>query len=313
MYNQSSSIGRYYRFSKYLRNRFGVRVYKVSIDAGFSCPNRDGSKSKDGCIYCDNKGFSFNSRIALLPIEEQIAKGIEFGKRRFKAQKFIVYFQAYTNTYASLEVLKKKYDTVRKFQDVVGISIGTRPDCINEEILDLIESYASDYEVWIEYGLQSTHDETLEFINRGHVYKDFLEAVNLTRKRKNIKICVHVIIGLPNETREDILKTAEVLGRMKLDGIKIHPLHVIKGTKLEEIYKKGQYKPLELDVYVDLAVEFLERIWADTVIQRITADCSREFLIAPMWIVDKNKVLGKIEEKLLQMDTFQGRLYKEMG
>jgi len=313
LYNQSSSIGRYYRFSKYLRNRFGVRVYKVSIDAGFSCPNRDGSKSKDGCIYCDNKGFSFNSRIALLPIEEQIAKGIEFGKRRFKAQKFIVYFQAYTNTYASLEVLKKKYDTVRKFQDVVGISIGTRPDCINEEILDLIESYASDYEVWIEYGLQSTHDETLEFINRGHVYKDFLEAVNLTRKRKNIKICVHVIIGLPNETREDILKTAEVLGRMKLDGIKIHPLHVIKGTKLEEIYKKGQYKPLELDVYVDLAVEFLERIWADTVIQRITADCSREFLIAPMWIVDKNKVLGKIEEKLLQMDTFQGRLYKEMG
>ncbi|MCK4401243.1 TIGR01212 family radical SAM protein [bacterium] len=299
---------RYYRFSEYLRKRFGVRVYKVSIDAGFSCPNRDGSRSKHGCIYCDNRGFSFNSRIAPLPIEKQIAKGIEFGKRRFKAEKFIVYFQAYTNTYAPLEVLKKKYDTVREFKDVVGISIGTRPDCINEEILDLIESYTSDYEVWIEYGLQSVHNKTLEFINRGHLYEDFLEAVNLTRERKNIKICVHVIIGLPHETKGDILKTAEVLGRLRLDGIKIHPIHIIKGTKLEEIYKKGQYKPLELNAYVNLVVGFLERIWSETVIQRITADCPRELLVAPMWIVDKNKALGKIENKLLQMDTFQGRL-----
>ena len=290
-----------------------MRVYKVSIDAGFSCPNRDGSKSKDGCIYCDNRGFSFNSRIASLPIEEQIAKGIEFGKRRFKAEKFIVYFQAYTNTYAPLEVLKKKYDSIRKFEEVVGISIGTRPDCINEEILDLIESYTSDYEVWIEYGLQSILNKTLEFINRGHVYEDFLEAVSLTRKRKNIKICVHVIIGLPHETERNILETAEVVGRLKLDGIKIHPLHIIKGTNLEEIYKKGQYKPLELDAYVNLAVGFLERIWSDTVIQRITADCPREFLIAPMWIVDKNKVLGRIEEKLLQINAFQGRLYQERG
>ena len=306
----SDETRRYYKFSKYLRKRFGVRVYKVSIDAGFSCPNRDGSKSKDGCIYCDNRGFSFNSRIALLPIEEQIAKGIEFGKRRFKAEKFIVYFQAYTNTYASLDVLRKKYDVIRKFENVVGISIGTRPDCINEEILDLIESYTSDYEGWIEYGLQSIHDKTLEFINRGHVYKDFLEAVNLTKKRKNIKICVHVIIGLPYETEGDILETAEVLGRLELDGVKIHPIHVIKGTKLEEIYKKRQYRPLELDAYVDLAVGFLERIWSETVIQRITADCPRELLIAPMWIVDKKKVLGKIEEKLLQTNTFQGRLYK---
>lgn len=304
-----STIRRYYKFSEYLRKRFGVRVYKVSIDAGFSCPNRDGSKSKDGCIYCDNRGFSLNSRSAPLPIEEQIAKGIEFGKRRFKAEKFIVYFQAYTNTYASLEVLKRKYDTIREFEDVVGISIGTRPDCINGKILDLIESYASDYEVWIEYGLQTTHDETLEFINRGHVYKNFLEAVNLTRERKNIKICVHVIIGLPRETKGDILKTAEVLGRLRLDGIKIHPIHIIKGTKLEEIYKKEQYKPLELDAYVNLAVGFLEYLCADTVIQRITADCPRELLIAPMWILDKNKALGKIEEKLLQMNTFQGRLY----
>ena len=258
-------------------------------------------------------GFSFNSRIPQRPIDEQIKMGMDFGKRRFKAEKFIVYFQAYTNTYASLEVLKKKYDTIREFEDVVGISIGTRPDCINGEILDLIESYASDYEVWIEYGLQSIHNKTLEFINRGHVYKDFLEAVNLTRERKNIKICVHVIIGLPHETKEDILKTAEVLGRLRLDGIKIHPIHIIKGTKLEEIYKKGQYKPLELDVYVNVVVGFLEYLWADTVIQRITADCPRELLIAPMWILDKNKALGKIEEKLLQMNTFQGRLYQERG
>jgi radical SAM protein (TIGR01212 family) len=301
---------RYYKFSSYLKEAFGCRVYKVSIDAGFSCPNKDGKFSKDGCIYCDNRAFSFNVRESPRPIGEQIKEGIDFGRQRYGAEKFIVYFQAYTNTYAPLDVLKKKYDIIKDFDDIVGIAIGTRPDCINEEILDLIKSY-EDYEVWLEYGLQSIHKKTLELINRGHLYEDFKKAVELTKERKNIKICVHVIIGLPGEAKEDMLETAKELGRLKLDGIKIHPLHVIKGTKLEVLLNNGLYRLLELDEYVGLAADFLEYLWPNTVIQRITADCPQEFLVGPLWIREKNRVLQRIEEELFKKDKFQGRLYKE--
>ncbi|MFH1547863.1 MAG: TIGR01212 family radical SAM protein, partial [Candidatus Omnitrophota bacterium] len=220
--------------------------------------------------------------------------------------KFIVYFQAYTNTFAPLNILKERYDVVRKFQDIVGISIGTRPDCVNEEILDLINSYSKDYEVWLEYGLQSIHDKTLKLINRHHTYKDFFKAVELTKKR-NIKICAHIIIGLPNETKEEILETAKTLAKLKIDGVKIHPLHIVKGTKLEEFYNKDKYKPLELDEYVNIVTEFLGYIPPTTVIQRITADCPKEFLVAPLWILNKNAVLNLIEKKLEENNTYQGK------
>jgi hypothetical protein len=303
---------RYYRFSDYLKERFGVRVHKISIDAGFSCPNRDGNTGQDGCIFCDNRGFSFNSRILPrpIPIQTQVKEGIELGRKRFKAEKFMIYFQAYTNTYAPLEILRQKYDIVKRFKDIVGISIGTRPDCVNEDILDLIASYAQDYEVWLEYGLQSIHKKSLEFINRGHLYQNFLDAIELTRKRKDIKICAHIILGLPTETPEDMLATAQELGRLKLEGIKIHPLHIIEGTQLEELFQKKLYKPLELDEYVSLVSEFLEYLWPNTVIQRISADCPRHLLVAPLWIIEKDRLLKKIEETLLRKDTFQGRLYK---
>ncbi len=304
----SRKIGRYYKFSKYLRERFGFRVHKVSIDAGFSCPDKDGKLSYDGCIYCDNRAFSFNSRISPRPIETQIMEGMNFGKRRYTAEKFIIYFQAYTNTYAPLKILKERYDTVKKFKDIVGISIGTRPDCINEEILDLIESYTKDYEVWLEYGLQSIHKRTLELINRNHSYEDFLRAIRLTRRRESIKICAHIIIGLPLETKDDILETAKELGSLELDGLKIHPLHIIKGTKLEELFKEKKYKPLELVEYVKLVTEFLEYLWPQTVIQRITADCPKDLLVAPLWIPEKNKLLNEIEIRLLKENRFQGRL-----
>ena len=295
---------KYYKFSEYLKEKFGCRVHKVSIDAGFSCPNKDGKLSTDGCIYCDNRAFSLNSRLPSQPIETQIEAGVKIGRERYGAEKFIVYFQAYTNTYASLNVLKERYDIVRKFKDVVGISIGTRPDCINEQILDLIQSYSKDYEVWIEYGLQSVHDKTLKLINRHHTYKDFLKAVELTRKR-NMKICAHVIIGLPNETKEEIFQTAKALAKLKIDGVKIHPLHVVKGTKLEEIFKKGKYKPLELDEYINIVTEFLEYLPITLVIQRITADCPKELLVAPLWILNKNAVLNLVEKKLTEKDGHQ--------
>ena len=302
---------RYYKFSRYLKERFGCRVYKVSIDAGFSCPNKDGRLSKQGCIYCDNSAFSFNTRICPGPIEHQIREGINFGRKRYGAEKFIVYFQAYTNTYAPLDVLKQTYDTATRFGNVAGIAIGTRPDCVDEQVLDLIDSYTSDYEVWIEYGLQSIHRKTLQFINRGHLYEDFLKAVELTRKRPKIKICAHVIIGLPEETGRDILETAGEMSRLKLEGIKIHPLHVIKGTKLEGFFNKSLYKPMQLDDYVRLVADFLEHLWPDTVIQRITADCPSQLLAAPRWILNKSQVIREIESALSIEDKFQGRLYKE--
>ncbi len=301
----------FYRFSEYLRERFGCRVYKVSIDAGFSCPNRDGKISKAGCIYCDNRGFSLNSRIPPRPIETQIKEGMDFGRERLKAEKFIIYFQAYTNTYAPVRALREKYGIARKFKNVVGLSFGTRPDCINREILDLIEDYTQDYEVWLEYGLQSIHDKTLKLINRGHSYEQFLQALRQTRKRKKIKICAHIIIGLPGETRGDILATAAELGRLKVDGVKIHPLHVIKGTKLEQLSTKGLYQPLSLEQYISLVADFLEYLWPQTVIQRLSADCPRQFLVEPLWILEKSKILQGIEDTLLRKNKFQGRLYQK--
>lgn len=299
----------YYKFSEYLKKRFGCRVARVSIDAGFSCPNRDGAIGRDGCIFCDNRGFSRNSRIAPRPIEEQIQEGIVRARERFKAEKFIIYFQAYTNTYAPIDVLDTCYSIIKKYEGVVALAIGTRPDCINNDILELIQSYTQDYEVWLEYGLQSMHNKTLNTIQRGHTYEDFLDAVLLTKKRENINICAHVIIGLPNETKQNITETAKAVGKLQLDGIKIHPLHIIKETRLHDMHRKGRYNPLSFDDYVHLAVDFLEYLWPKTVIQRLSADCPREYLVAPEWIQDKHKVLNEIERTLVNRDSFQGRLY----
>ena len=299
---------RYYKFSKYLKERFGERVHKISVDGGFKCPNLDGTLSNKGCIYCNNYAFSPALRVKNLSLEEQIEKGIEYGKKRFKAKKFIVYFQPFTNTYAPLKILKERYDVVRKFSEVVGIAIGTRPDCIDEEKLSLIESYTEDYEVWIEYGLQSIHDKTLKIINRNHTYSDFLKAVEMTKGRR-IKICAHVIIGLPGETRKDMIETAKECGRLKIDGIKIHPLHVVKGTQLEKMYKDGKYTPMDIEFYVDTVVEFLQYLSPDTVIQRITADCPSEYLVAPFWISLKERVIKMIEDRLEKDDIYQGKKF----
>lgn len=265
--------------------------------------------SETGCIFCNNQGFSLNTRKTIVTIKEQIEQSIAGLKKRYKTSRFMAYFQAYTNTYAPVNELKKIYDTIKDFPEIIGLSIGTRPDCVNEDILQLIDSYTQNYEVWIEYGLQSIHKKTLELINRGHVYEDFLKAVELTRKYKKINICAHVIIGLPYETREMIIQTAKATGSLKLDGIKIHPMHIVKDTELENIYKQGKYKPLELNEYIDLATNFLEYMWPNTTIQRITADCPKDLLISPEWILNKNKVLQGIEKKLIGKNTFQGKLY----
>lgn len=299
----------YKKFSIYLKKKYNCRVHKIPVFANFTCPNLDGFLSRKGCIYCNNLAFSPFLRNPDI-LEKQIEKGIEYGKKRFKAEKFIVYFQPYSNTYAPLKVLKEKYDVIKKFPEVIGISIGTRPDCIDEEKLNLIESYSEKYEVWIEYGLQSIHDKTLKIINRNHTYFDFLKAYELTKK-KNVKICAHVIIGLPGETKQDILETAKECGKLKLDGIKIHPIHILKNTELENWYKKGRFRVMEMLEYVEILSEFISFLYPETIIQRLTADCDRDFLVAPIWLLEKQKMLKLLEEKMKEKNIFQGKNYRE--
>ncbi|NQT28738.1 MAG: TIGR01212 family radical SAM protein [Candidatus Omnitrophica bacterium] len=300
----------FYSFNRYLRDKFSQRVHRISLDAGFDCPNIDGTISNQGCIFCNNKAFSYFSRLSSLSLEEQIIQAKEYARKRFKVNKFIAYFQSNSNTYGDLDLLRKQYDLVRKFDDIVGIAISTRPDCIDEEKLNLIEDFAKDYEVYVEYGLQTIHDKTLKLINRGHTFADFQRAVKLTSARNSINIGVHVILGLPEETKPDMLATARILAKMPLWGIKFHVLHVVKGTLLADMHKKANLKLLSLDEYADILVSFLELLPKDRVILRLVSDAHRDLLVAPSWVNDKEKALKKINGEFKKRQTNQGALYE---
>jgi len=233
-------------------------------------------------------------------------KGKESLKRRYKAKKFIAYFQSFSNTYGPYEKLKGLYKEALAIDDIVGLSVGTRPDCVDESILTLLEGYTKDYLVWIEYGIQSIHDRTLTFINRGHDVRCFKRAVKATRTR-GIKICTHVILGLPFEDRRDMLATAEAVAAMGIDGIKIHLLYVIKGTGMEKLYQEGTYRCLEQDEYANLVCDFLELLPPDMVIQRLTGDPHPDELVAPEWSLRKNETLSLIKKILADRDSWQGK------
>jgi uncharacterized protein len=280
-------------YNDYLRQKYGCKVYRIAVDAGFSCPNRDGAKGHGGCVYCNAGG----SRASYINPRDSVRKQIDGRIKRLKeirgAKKFIAYFQAFTNTYASLVKLKTTYDEVLAFDDIVGISIGTRPDAVDRKKLELIASYKNRYEVWIEYGLQSIHDKTLKLINRGHNFDDFLKAVRLT-KEFSIQVAAHVILGLPGETKEDMMSTAKKLAELKIDGVKIHVLHILKGSVLEKLYNKGRVKMLGLDEYAELVCAFLQNLPPDIVVQRLTGQGSRAEHIAPLWALDKMGTINKI-------------------
>ncbi len=299
-------MNRYNDFNSYLRSIFGCRVQKITIDAGLFCPNRDGTISEGGCIFCNERGSGSGAWKAGISISKQLEQGKKFLGRRYKAKKFIAYFQSFTNTYAPVEKLEKLYKEALDIKDVVGLSIGTRPDCVDNSVLNLLEKYAKDRLIWIEYGLQSVHDKTLAVINRGHNFAAFMDAVERTKNR-GIKICAHVILGLPGETRKDMLKTAETVAKTGIDGVKIHLLYVVKDTKLAEIYKKGRYKCLEQQEYVDLVCDFLERIPENMVIQRLTGDPHPQELIAPLWSFKKSETLAQIKKTLENRDSRQGK------
>lgn len=297
---------RYYPFSRYLRSRYGCRVHKVTIHAGFTCPNRDGTRGYGGCTFCNNAGFSPNARTDAAMVREQIQRGIEQTRRRSKATKFIAYFQAYSNTYAPVDHLQALYDEAWKFPEVVGLSIGTRPDCVDPEKIALISGYSARGEVWLEYGLQSTHDVTLKSINRGHGYREFLDAIEMTRDR-GIRICAHTVLGLPGETREMMLDTHRRLAALPIDGIKIHLLHIMRDTVMAAQYQRGEITLLGRQEFVDLVCDVLEVLPPTMVIQRMHADAPSDVLVAPPWCLDKAGVLDDIRRTLASRDTWQGK------
>jgi radical SAM protein (TIGR01212 family) len=301
---------RYNQFSRHLEDIFRQKVYKITLSAGFNCPNRDGTISTGGCIFCDEGGSFSRAYSDQLSIENQIDNGISFLKKRFKAEKFISYFQAFTNTYAPVEVLKDIYSRAVEHEDVIGLSIGTRPDCVDAEKIDLISSIAENKYVWVEYGLQSIHNRTLNLINRGHTAEDFINAVNLT-KNKGINICAHVIIGLPGENKQDILETAKLLADLGINGVKFHLLCALKGTTIEQMYYRGEFNPISIEEYVDIVCDFLEILPPEVSIHRLAGNGLNEILIAPNWLPQKFKVLNRIDRELLRRDSFQGKFFKK--
>ncbi len=296
---------RYFQFSNYLKEKFGKKVYKITLDAGFSCPNRDGTISSGGCIFCDDGGSFSRAHSKKLDIEKQVLTGIETLSGRFKAQKFMSYFQAYSNTYRPVEELKQIYDASLCHEDIVGISIGTRPDCVDEKKLDLISSYTEKYETWVEYGLQSVHNKTLDFINRGHGFEIFLKAYEMTKAR-GINVCAHIILGLPGETREDMLLTIKKLADLEVDGVKFHCLCVFPNTKLFDLYQKGEITLLEEDEYIDLSCDCLELLPEKTIIHRLGGNGLQAIKIAPAWLNKKFEILNKIDNELEKRATHQG-------
>ena len=300
---------RYRDYNSYLKEIFGQRVQKISLDAGLGCPNRDGRISGKGCIYCDSRGSGTGAKtLRNISVKEQLTTGIEWAKKRYGAQKYIAYFQSYTNTYASVEILKGLYDQSLSFNGMVGLSIGTRPDCIDHGKLDLINSYTNDYLVWIEYGLQSAHDRTLKAINRGHDVKAFINAVNMTAEY-GINICAHVILGLPDETKEMMMQTAQFISASPINGVKIHSLYVTKGTRLARMYLEGGFSCMERDEYIETLIDFLELLPPEFIIQRVTGDPNRNDLIAPAWTLEKTNTLNLIKKRLEERDTWQGKRY----
>ena len=297
---------RYNDFNTYLRSIFGCRVQKIAIDAGLSCPNRNGTISTGGCIYCNARGSGSGAHAKGLSVTDQIIQGKRALSKRYKAKKFIAYFQSFSNTYGPFDRLKNLYEQALAIENVVGLSIGTRPDCVNKPILKLLQGYADNYLVWIEYGLQSANDSTLAFINRGHDVTCFKKAVHATKNR-GIKICAHVIFGLPNEKKAHLLETARVISDMEIDGIKIHLLYVVRGTTLDKLHSAGKYSCLEQQQYADLVCDFLEHIPKNMVIQRLTGDPHPEELVAPMWALKKTENMALIKETLEKRDSWQGK------
>lgn len=296
---------RYHSLNYFLRQKFGEKVMKISLDAGFTCPNRDGSKSKGGCIFCSPRG-SGDFTMETNDLSKQFDEAKAMMNKKWKSGKYIGYFQAYTNTYAPVEVLREKYYTILNKENVVGLAIATRPDCLPDDVLELLEELNNKTYLWVELGLQTIREETAELINRGYPLDTYIKAVE-ELKRRNIDVVTHCILGLPGEAKEDMLKTVEFVANTRTQGIKLHLLHLMKDTPMVKLYEEGKLNLMEKDEYVDLVVDCLERLPSDMVIHRLTGDGPRATLIGPRWSLNKWEVLNAIDDRLIERDTWQGR------
>ncbi|MBI4809387.1 MAG: TIGR01212 family radical SAM protein [Nitrosomonadales bacterium] len=292
-------------FGQDLFRRHGERVHKIALDAGFTCPNRDGSKGRGGCTFCNNVSFSPDAD-ARLDLAAQIAKARRAIAKRTRARKFIAYFQAYTNTYDKVEALEVLYREALEEPDMVGISVGTRPDCVTSEVLVLLSRFRDQgLEVWLELGLQSAFDKTLERVNRGHTFAEYRETL-LAARQHDIPVCTHLIVGLPGETEKHCHDTLDIVLETGVDGLKLHPLHIVRHTLLAHQWRLGEYLPLSREEYIGIAANLIERTPENIVYHRVTATASRDVLLAPAWCAEKWKVLNGIEFELRQRGTRQG-------
>jgi radical SAM protein (TIGR01212 family) len=288
-------------FGQAMQARYGERVHKIAIDAGFTCPNRDGSIGRGGCTFCNNVSFSPNGRKPR-QIAEQIESGRQVIRKRTGAKKYIAYFQAYTNTYADIRELSRLYGEALKQTDIIGLDVGTRPDCVPDEVLDLLADYQQQgYEIWLELGLQSAHDATLDHVNRGHGFAEYRQAV-LKARQRGIKVCTHLILGLPGESTEHHIASLDKVLELGVDGLKFHPLHVVKGTQLANEWRRGEYRPLTMDEYVTDVVELIKRTPEEVIFHRITGTAASNILLAPEWCSKKWQVLNRITSELAKRE-----------
>jgi hypothetical protein len=303
---------RFNAFSNYSVKTFGSRIQKLSIDAGFTCPNRDGSISVNGCTFCSNDAFNPSYCSSSKSITQQLNEGIEFHRKRYRrAGKYIAYFQAYSNTYSPIDVLKKKYEEALSHPEIIGLSIGTRPDCIDKEKLDYLQNINKDHYVSIEYGIESCYNKTLVKINRGHSFEKAVEAIQSTAARKIFNV-VHLVFGLPGESKEEMLLEAEIISKLPVNCIKLHQLQILKNTAIEQQYndKPGAFRLFKLDEYVDFVIDFLEKLNPQIMIERLLGEVPPRFLAVPAWSLLRNdQVLNMIEKRMQDRNTWQGKLY----
>lgn len=300
---------RYHAYGFSLRRRFGQRIQKVSLDAGFTCPNVDGTVALGGCVFCDNRSFSPSRRIPRTAIQAQLDEGIGRLQKRYKVEQFIAYFQPATNTYAPVEKLRPLFEEAIADPRVVGLAIGTRPDCVEEDVLDLLTELAERTYVSVEYGMQTMHDRSLAWMNRGCTHQAMIDAVARSQGR-GFEICGHIMLGLPGESVQDMLASAREVARLELDAVKIHNLYAVKNTPLADQVAAGEVRFMGRDAYVRVVVDFLERLPPACIVERISGDAPPDYFVAPNWCLDKPAVKMAIEGKLQSRNTWQGRLWE---
>jgi uncharacterized protein len=304
---------RFFTYNQYIQWRFEQRIHRVTIDAGFTCPNRDGTIASGGCTYCNNDGFSpasqlFRAKIYLkptVPVQKQIDNQIPYLKKRFHTERFLAYFQAYSNTYAPVKELENLYNEALTHPNIIGLAVGTRPDCVDEEKLKLLENIAQNNYVSIEYGCESIYDRTLEWVNRAHDYRCFVDTVHATAGR-NIDITAHIILGFPTETRNEMVAMADALSQLPIDFIKIHNLHIVEKTALAAMYQSEPFHVFEKDEYIQIVSDFVERLSPRIGIQRLYGDAPKDMLIAPQWLTSGNEMAQWVQDELVRRNSYQG-------